>query len=163
VIDHLRKSVSPGGLVIIEARNQFFSLFTLNRYTYQFFINDLIRLDGLKIKAGNQTSQLEKEIGELTKQFRIDLPPIQKGKVDEPGYDEVLSRTHNPIILKEQFEKAGFKDVQILFYHFHCIPPMISAELPDFFIRESIAMENPHDWRGFFMASAFLLVGKRND
>jgi SAM-dependent methyltransferase len=164
VIKYLHDAVPPGGLVIIEARNQFFSLFTLNRYSHQFFMNDLIRIEDLKKKAADKTPQLEKAMDQLTKQFRTDLPPIQKGKSGEPGYDEVLSRTHNPLVLKEQFENTGFKDVKILFYHFHCIPPMFSNEIKEFFLQESIAMEkNSSDWRGFFMASAFLLAGKRND
>jgi hypothetical protein len=92
----------------------------------------------------------------------MDLPPIRKGKADEPGYDEVLSRTHNPFVLKEQFESAGFKDVQLYFYHFHALPPMIGSQIPELFRTESLAMEqNPQDWRGYFMASAFLVVGRK--
>jgi hypothetical protein len=33
--------------------------------------------------------------------------------------------------------------------------------MPEIFLRESLAMEQPEDWRGYFMASAFLLCGKR--
>jgi len=163
VIQNLHDAVKPGGLVILEARNQFFSLFTLNRYSYQFFIQDLIRLENLKLYAGKSAVQLEIAIEKMRSHFTIDHPLIRKGNGDKLGYDEVLSRTHNPLILKEQFKKAGFKDVQLLFYHFHCLPPLMASELPEFFMRESIAMENPHDWRGFFMASAFILSGKRND
>ena len=163
VIQNLHDAVKPGGLVILEARNQFFSLFTLNRYSYQFFVKDLIRLENLKLNADKSEAQLEMALEKMGQQFRLDHPPIRKGKEGEPGYDEVLSRTHNPLILKEQFEKFGFNDVHLLFYHFHCLPPLMASELPEFFMRESIAMENPYDWRGFFMASAFLIVGKRND
>jgi len=72
-----------------------------------------------------------------------------------------LSRTHNPLVLKQQFVGAGFTDVRVLFYHFHCLPPMFEAEVPELFRRVSVAMEDPEDWRGHFMASAFLLVGNR--
>jgi len=90
----------------------------------------------------------------------MDLPTIRKGKKDEPGYDEVLSRTHNPFEVKAQFERAGFKDVQTLFYHFHGFPPMFEKEAPKEFKKLSLAMEkNPNDWRGHFMASAFLITG----
>jgi hypothetical protein len=72
-----------------------------------------------------------------------------------------LSRTHNPLVLKERFAAAGFREVQLLFYHFHCLPPMLEPALPALFRRESLAMEDPHDWRGHFMASAFILAGRR--
>ena len=43
VLTRLREAVPPGGLVIVEARNQLFSLFTLNRYSRDFFLYELIR------------------------------------------------------------------------------------------------------------------------
>jgi hypothetical protein len=49
----------------------------------------------------------------------------------------------------------------VLFYHFHAVPPSLAANFPEFFLRESLAIENPADWRGHFMASAFVLVGRR--
>jgi len=74
----------------------------------------------------------------------------------------VLSRTHNPLVLKEQFEAAGFRDVHLYFYHFHALPPLYGEQAAEFFRAESLTMEqDPEDWRGYFMASAFLLAGKR--
>jgi SAM-dependent methyltransferase len=162
VIANLHGSVKKNGLVILEARNQFFALFTLNRYSYQFFADELIRVDDARKKAGENLSQLDNALSKMQSQFRMDMPPIRKGKVDEPGYDEVLSRTHNPLVLKEQFEDAGFRDVQLYFYHYHALPPLYGTQMQEFFRTESVAMENdPQDWRGYFMASAFLLTGRR--
>jgi len=153
--------VRPGGLVAIEARNQLFALFTLNRYSLDFFRGELIRSEALKARAGDASSALDTALGELEQRFRTDLPPVRKGKVDEPGYDEVLSRTHNPLVLREEFAAAGFSDVRLLFYHYHCLPPMLEAAAPELFRRESVAMEDPSDWRGHFMASAFIVAGRR--
>jgi SAM-dependent methyltransferase len=149
VFSNLRKSVKQGGLVMIEARNELFSLFTLNRYSFDFFRDRLCE--------GKIPKHLQDK---LKKRFRMDLPTIRKGKKDEPGYDEVLSRTHNPFEVKMKFEQAGFKNVQTLFYHFHGLPPMFEKEVPKEFEKLSLAMEkNPNDWRGHFMASAFLIKG----
>ena len=49
----------------------------------------------------------------------------------------------------------------MLFYHYHALPPMLEAAAPELFRRASVAMEDPRDWRGHFMASAFVLVGRR--
>lgn len=159
--NNLKNSVKKGGLVIIEARNQLFSLYTLNRYSYQFFMRDLIKAEQLKKKAGQNRARLLKAFDNLEKQFRIDLPLKREGKNGEPGYDEVLSLTHNPLVLKESFIEAGFRDVKILFYHYHCLPPILSSTVPEIFYKQSLAMEDPYDWRGYFMASAFLLTGRR--
>ncbi|WP_204106200.1 MULTISPECIES: class I SAM-dependent methyltransferase [Spirulina sp. CCY15215] len=160
-ITNLRDSVKEGGIVAIEARNQLFSLFTLNRYSYEFLSQDLIQLDALSRSAGDEAQVLEENINELKQFFRMDLPPLRKGKQDEPGYDEVLSRLHNPLVLKEQFAEVGFKNVRVLFYHYHCLPPLLEAQMPEFFRENSLAMENPTDWRGYFMASAFIVVGRK--
>jgi SAM-dependent methyltransferase len=158
VLGNLRGAVRPGGLVVVEARNQLFALFTLNRYSYRFFEDELIRRPELEHGVG---SRLGEAFSQLAERFRMDLPPVRGGKSGEPGYDEVLSRTHNPLVLRESFIQAGFRDVRLLFYHYHCLPPMFEALFPELFRERSLAMENPEDWRGYFMASAFLVAGER--
>ena len=112
--------------------------------------------------AGAEGAGLDQALRQLENMFRTDLPPIRKGKADEPGYDEVLSRSHNPLLLRQQFEALGFRDARLMFYHFHCLPPMLASHAPHLFRAASLAMEsNPADWRGLFMASAFFVVAKR--
>jgi 2-polyprenyl-3-methyl-5-hydroxy-6-metoxy-1,4-benzoquinol methylase len=161
VIRNLRDAIVPGGLALAEARNQLFALFTLNRYSHEFFLNDLMRVAALRAAAGESAAPLDRALDLVRERFRTDLPPQRKGKSGEPGYDEVLSRTHNPLVLKEQFLAAGFKDVRVMFYHYHCLPPMAEGAVPELFRRESLRMENPDDWRGYFMASAFIMAGRR--
>jgi SAM-dependent methyltransferase len=161
VIRNLRGALPKNGLVIVEARNLLFSLFTLNRPSFEFFRDELIRFTDLQTKAGAASTALSEAVEEMQDRFRIDLPPLRGGKAGAPGYDEVLSRAHNPLVLRGQFEKLGFKDVRLFFYHFHALPPMSQRFVPDLFRAESIAMEDPADWRGHFMASAFLLSARR--
>jgi 2-polyprenyl-3-methyl-5-hydroxy-6-metoxy-1,4-benzoquinol methylase len=152
--------LKPKGLVAIEARNQLFGLFTLNRYSYELFISELIRAPALREQAIDQ-DVLNQILEHMKERFRMDLPPVRGGKSEEPGYDQVLSRTHNPFVLCEKVKAAGFSDVKVLFYHFHCLPPMFESAMPDEFRRLSVAMEDPSDWRGHFMASAFIVTGVR--
>lgn len=160
VITHFMDVVRPGGLIAIEARNELFSLFTLNRYSSNFFKNSLIDIDALRAAAGDEIDALDKALDTLDERFRMDLPPIRAGYADEPGYDEVLSRTHNPFEMKALAESLGLIDVRVLFYHYHALPPMLQGLVPNLFRRASISMENPTDWRGHFLASAFILVGR---
>lgn len=161
VIGNLLESVRPGGLVALEARNALFSLFTLNRYSREFFRDNLINEAGLKSRAGGEHAALEQALSSLDERFRTDLPPLRGGTRGEPGYDEVLSRTHNPFVLMDLARDTGLADVRVLFYHFHALPPLLQSMVPELFLRESLEMENPTDWRGYFMASAFVLVGNR--
>lgn len=163
VLRNLGNAVRPGGLVACEARNELFSLFTLNRYSREFFRSRLIQESVLLASAGDaaESVALEAAVKSLDAQFRMDLPPMRKGYENEPGYDEVLSRTHNPFEMRDLAVKAGLYDVEVLFYHYHVLPPMLENAIPALFRRASVAMENPRDWRGHFMASAFILVGRK--
>ena len=160
ILHNLNQAVSKNGLIMVEARNELFSLFTMNRPTSEFLHERLIDIDSLKERCPSETVALDQVQKELDLAFRMDLPPIRKGYENEPGYDEVLSRTHNPFEFKAKAEAVGMTDVKILFYHFHALPPMVAYLLPETFRKESLAMENPYDWRGHFMASAFVLVGR---
>jgi hypothetical protein len=64
-------------------------------------------------------------------------------------------------VFHEKFAAAGFRDVRIFFYHYHCLPPLCESLAPELFRQHSLAMENTEDWRGYFMASAFVMAGIR--
>jgi SAM-dependent methyltransferase len=162
LVGHLRDAVRDGGLVVLEGRNQLFGLFTLNRYSHALMRDDLIRADDLRAGAlEGELPGLERALAEMESMFRTDLPPVRTGHADEPGYDEVLSRTHNPLLVADAFRDAGLADVRILHYHFHPLPPMFAHHSPELFRRAALAMERPDDWRGLVMASAFLVAGRR--
>jgi 2-polyprenyl-3-methyl-5-hydroxy-6-metoxy-1,4-benzoquinol methylase len=162
LIENLREAVRSNGLILIEGRNELFSLFTMNRYSHDFFVEQLIRQDELLHEAADNEPALRNQLAGLKAMFRTDIPLIRKGLKDEPGYDEIVSRLHNPMVLAKQIEGAGFHDVRTLFYHFHCLPPMFGLQIPKLFRERSLAMEqNPQDWRGYFMASAFIIAATR--
>jgi SAM-dependent methyltransferase len=164
VITNLFNGVRPGGLVVCEFRNEFFALFTLNRYSRDFMFERMIEADVLRAAAGAERDKLDKVFAQLEAMYRTDLPPIRKGKIDEPGYDEVLSRLHNPLEIQDSFRAAGFLPVEQYFYHFHALPPMFGAEVPELFRARSIELEaDPKNWRGMFMASAFVIAATRPD
>ena len=155
VLENAFAALAPGGLAIMGARNELFGLFSLNRYTMDFFENRLIRAASLRPRLGDDGPALEAALDAVRAMLRMDQPPRRE------GYDAILSRGHNPFVLRQQMLQAGFAEVSVHFYHFHCLPPMFEQAMPEAFRRESLAMEDPQDWRGHFMASAFLLVGVR--
>jgi len=150
--ENLRNAVRPGGLVIVQARNALFSLFTMNRNTHDFVRDELM-------VVGDDDNQAfaEAALAQMSEHLQMDLPANRGGA----GYDDTQPRAENPLTFSAKFAACGFRDVQTLFYHYHAAPPMCEGIDPKTFRTMSLAMENPKDWRGHFMASSFMLAGIR--
>jgi hypothetical protein len=154
VLANLFQAVRPGGMVIVEARNALFDLFTFNRRTHEFVARVLIGSPADPAQA----ELARRALHDLKARLRMDQPPARPAAW--AGFDEV-ARTHNPLLLPRAMQAAGFGGLEVLFYHQHALPPMYEALDPDAFRRASLAREDPQDWRGHFTASAFLVKGIR--
>lgn len=151
-------AVRSGGIVIVQARNALFSLFTMNRNTHAFVRDELIGVD--EAADADEQAFLEQGAAEFAECVRMDLPENRGGA----GYDDTQPRAENPLMLPRKFEACGFEQVEALFYHYHAVPPMCEASDRAMFRRLSMAKEQrlgPKDWRGHFMASSFMLVGRK--
>ena len=152
VLDNMASLVRPGGTVFIEFRNKLFSLFTLNRYTHEFVLNDLLAgvSDDLKAIVDE----------ELRARVDMEAPAIRGVTPDlqAPGYDAILSKFHNPLEADELFRRHGFRDIRLLWYHYHPAMPALEVRAPELFRREAIAMERESsNWRGYFLCSAYVV------
>lgn len=130
--------VRPGGEVLIEFRNSLFSLFTFNRYTREFILDDL--LEG--------ASESSKSIMDAALSQRID--------VNTPGPS--TSAFHNPFEVEKTFKRLGFIDPEIIPFHYHAFMPSQESVDPQEFRSASIALESEDSgWRGLFLCSAFVV------
>lgn len=146
-LNNIGMLVRPGGRVFIEFRNKLFSLFTFNRYTKEFLLDDL--LSGVPKEVKDVVAK------ELDKRLATDLPPVRETtEGGAPGYDQILCKFHNPFELLEAFEKLGYRDARIHWYHYHPAPPMLEAGLAGAFREAAFALEHESSWRGWFLASA---------
>lgn len=162
VLRRMKDAVEPGGLLLAEARNALFGLFTLNRPTYDLFTTRLVDRRLLETHASDVERGALPGLDEaLAARFRMDLPPRRQDGDRGAGYDDVLSRTHVPFELEAAAREAGWGDVELLYAHFHALPPMFERVVPETFRKASLAMEQPRDWRGTFMASTVLVSGRR--
>jgi 2-polyprenyl-3-methyl-5-hydroxy-6-metoxy-1,4-benzoquinol methylase len=131
VLTNLRAAVRPGGLVAIEARNRLFALFTFNRYSRDLFHDVLIGVSALEKKAADagERAALERALAALDQHFRIDLPPERTGDASRPGYDEVLSRTHNPFLLRQVAEEnaGSFSWAEAEMITARAFPPVLTS------------------------------------
>lgn len=150
---NMRTMVKQGGSVFIEFRNKLFSLFTFNKYTHQFILNDLLSDVSPKLKQ-IVSADLEKRL-----EMNQPTPKIfHDEKLEAPGYDAILSKFHNPFEIKGLFEKCGFKDIKLLWYHYHPAMPYLGNENQELFRNESLKLEhNNSSWKGLFLCSAFVV------
>ena len=152
VLKNISTIVRPGGSVFIEFRNKLHSLFSFNRYTVDFILNDL--LVGVSDEIKNVVRK------DLESRLRVDMPPIRDKmkNSDAPGYDAILSKFHNPFEVIDLFKKNGFTDVHLRWYHYHPAMPYLEEGMPETFRKEAIKLEHePSNWRGFFLCSAFVI------
>lgn len=140
--------VRRGGKALIEFRNKLFSLFTFNRHTKEFILEDLLR---------DVSSSLKAVVGqELDRRLATDLPKVRSTSAGSsgPGYDQILSKFHNPFELMETFARCGFGNVKVHWYHYHPVPPMLESKVGAELREAAMALEHEGSWRGFFLCSA---------
>ena len=152
VLENITALLHPGGRVFIEFRNKLFSIFTFNRNTLEFIVDELLL---------NATSEMRERVRkDLTLKLRMDLPPIRdrvQGS-DAPGYDAILSKFHNPFEMVELFKSIGYDDIELHWYHYHPAMPYLEQDSPKQFRDGAISMEyESSGWRGYFLASAFVV------
>jgi hypothetical protein len=141
---NMRNLIRPGAQVFIEFRNSLFSLFTFNRLTLEFIVDDLLA------DVGSEWKQRVAE--QLRPRLDMDRPPAS---VDARSF-------HNPFEVPALFTEAGFVDVKVHPFHYHVAQPALADADPAGFNEASMALEHEASgWRGLFLCSAFLVQARR--
>ncbi len=153
-LTNMGKMLNPGGSVFIEFRNDLFSAFSMNNYSIDFYLNRCIDLDEVP-------EDLRKDVTEFyTKRLQVE-PPVK----DESGqlrYTDILAKYKNPLTIgKELFKPCDFEIEDIHFYHYHALPPAYEKTHTKIFRELSMKMEKTNDWRGYLMASAYVVEAKK--
>ena len=95
----------------------------------------------------------------LKKLIEVKKTPEDKNKI---FYTDILAKFHNPLTIENDlFKPCGFEVIDILFYHYHALPPIFEAKNPKLFKELSLKLEDPYDWKGNLMASTYLVVAKK--
>ena len=145
-----RQKLKKNGRLIFSARNRLFDIATLNNYT-KIFLNEIYEVKSLK-------KSWKKKYEDLTKSFS-ERKKYKFKNIDESGvYNHI---PHNPITITSEMAKLGLRVDGIYFYHFHALPPVFENLDPLYFRKISWKMENPLDWRGYFLASTFVVDCKK--
>ncbi|MCA9806187.1 MAG: class I SAM-dependent methyltransferase [Cyanobacteria bacterium HKST-UBA02] len=153
VLQNMKALVKPGGRVFVEFRNKLFSLFTFNRYTYEFIVDDLLGTVHPKLKDA-----VKRDLEPRLEMSKPSPRLVEEGKSDIPGYDAILSKFHNPFEVLELFADTGFVDCRLLWYHYHPAMPYLSEHDEELFREQALKLEHEASgWKGYFLCSAFVV------
>ena len=144
-IKNQKKKLRKNGRIIFSLRNRLFDAVTLNYYTKK-FLDEIYEIKKLKINW-------KKKYEELFKGFSKKKDYKTKN-IDDEG---VYSLVHNPLSISNELNNLGLKCEGLYFYHFHPLPPIFESFDQIYFRKQSWKMENPNDWRGFLLASGFVV------
>lgn len=144
----------PGGRLLLQFRNSLFSMFTFNRLTQEFILDELL--------AGVAPAIREAVADDLAIRLAVDKPP-KRTRPSGDGYDEILSRFHNPFELSEVVRSHGYGDLRLHWYNYHPAYPMIADRIdPGEYRRAQVALEHEGTWRGMFLCSAGIIEAVKN-
>ncbi len=148
-IRQISELLPEGGNFIFSLRNDLFSLFSLNAYTSDFFLNNFIPGDSLspalKTRFFTFLQEKFKPLGVTRKFLTIDD-------------NKVHSLYHNPLTVeREVLTPNGLALKGVYYYHFHALPPEFEHSDTAEFRKLSRNLENSTDWRGMFMCSSFVV------
>ena len=171
----LGKILKKGGYVLVDCRNKFFNLFSLNKYTSELSANG--ELPALIRKFG--------EVGAYSPFNSKKLPLIQKNvskKIFEflssnwknkkwleakppvwSSYPQkMVRRQHIPQELEERAKKFGFELKHVVYWHAHPYPPALEKKFPAFYNKISFLM-GPLGYTplGAWLCSSFIAVLKK--
>ena len=143
------KFMAPGGRMLLQFRNSMFSMFTFNRLTKEFVMDELLPDVPDSVRLVVET--------DLDRRLAVDKPP-KRTRPTGDGYDEILSKFHNPFELSEIVKSFGYKEIQFHWYNYHPAYPMLSGEIdPKVYRQAQIDLEGDTSWRGMFLCSAGLI------
>ena len=148
-VRELASFARPGGRLILQFRNALFSMFTFNRLTKEFILDDLL--------AAVDSGIRDVVARDLDTRLAVDQPAVRR-RPDGNGYDEILSRFHNPFDLAEIVRQEGFTDIRHHWYNAHPTYPMLAGEIdPTEYRQAAMALEGDIGWRGMFLCSAGII------
>jgi len=139
----------PGGQLLLQFRNSMFSMFTFNRLTKGFVMDELL--------VGVPEGIRDVVSADLDSRLAVDKPPVRTRPTGD-GYDQILSRFHNPFDLAEVVKAAGYSDIRFHWYNVHPAYPMLSGQIdPRAYRQAQMDLEGDIGWRGMFLCSAGLI------
>lgn len=149
----MARLLRPGGRFTAAYRNELFDLYTFNSLTLEFY--DRTLWDNPACSALRTNEQLARLKGLVT---NPDQPGPYFTAAKDKSFGNLDRMKSNPLTMPAYFKQFGLTVERIRFYHFHCVPPLLAKDLPEFrTINHQLELTMSDDWRGHFMAAMFVV------
>jgi len=151
-LKNIHFKLKNAGILAVEFRNELFSLFSFNKYSYDFIVNKLICFDELSDDIKDEVELFFKQRFKISNEVQISN--------ESTFYSNgIIKKFHNPLTIHFNLKQNGFSFMNNYFYHYHALPTYFSNF--DNYNNISSHLENPNDWKGHFLASAFVCETKK--
>lgn len=145
----VRDSLRSDGVALIQFRNALFNLYSMNRYTYHYLFESVLA----------DTSLPEDLRTAYEKRLR-DVCRVEEEGIGQTPETDNEGQFHNPLTIRSTFEESDFAVADTYFYHYHPLPPEFRAIDETAYDQLAKEFEDPDDWRGYFMASSFIVEAR---
>lgn len=144
-----RRLLSPEGTLLVTFQNGLFDLFTFNKYTVDALMHMVL---------GASLTPPERPAVQAAIEALL-VNPTMPAHSSSRARDNVFVRLSNPLTIDADLAALGFARRNLWFYEWFGLPPLATATAPETAarIKSSFEVERAQDWRGHFMANAFLV------
>lgn len=153
VHSNISRTLMPGGKFFAAYRNSLFDLYTFNSLTLEFYDRGLWSTDASKdLHTDKILTHLK---GLIT---NPDLPGQYHTMAVDKSFGELQRVKSNPLTIGAYLSRFGMRLDKIRFYHYHCAPPLMMHEIPNYKkINDQMEKQLSDDWRGHFMCAMFVV------
>jgi ubiquinone/menaquinone biosynthesis C-methylase UbiE len=156
IFSEFRRVLVPGGRIIVSLNNELFSLYSLNRYTLDFY-REIFADAGVPDSAAREV--LESLRAAFSNLGSGEIPAVMKdAEIDRHG---VTIPRYHPLNVGESFRRLGFGVEEVRFYHYHPLPPPFEGRYPALFREPAERLETiDADWRGAILCNAMVVQAR---
>jgi len=166
-LSECNRLLRPGGCLITAEINGIFDIATFNKFTIQFFKDNLLPLSFKQNEVNSIADEISKLLTNPEKPLAPPSPTETQSVADamldnketrfSSHRDQTFTKSENPMEYGDLMKKYGFALDDIMFYHFHTVPPLLFNINPKW-EKKAIDLEDKytHSWQGYFMASSFV-------
>jgi len=158
----IKRILKPNGIFISGHQNELFNLYSMNKYTINFYDN-FFELFKDKVDR-NELSMLKKDFEKLLRDHNKPNVNTPSNKNENKSTrDYIFRREENPLTYNKKLTKYGFESMDNYYYNFHAMPPSIrntNKLVAD--ISKSMEVIHSKSWQAMFMCSAFINISRNH-
>ena len=144
---------------MVAYRNELFDFFTFNSITLNFYKNTI--WNNKELSSINNDNKVLEALKNLVTNSNV--PGEFHTNSSDKSFGKLKRFKTNPMTIKSFLAKYNLNWLESNFYHFHCVPPLISDKVKDLKkINHKMELNHSNDWRAQFMCPMYLVVCEKN-